>query len=104
MNKKRLDKVYKEICQQKIDEENNKNELTSENKDQIYHDIIKLMVNNKTEYNLKHMGTQQIFSNNGIQDKISSWLENEHGIKCKKEYITEDGWIHIDRYYYIAFW
>lgn len=92
--KMRLDEVLSQINKQK-----NYNILSESNKIKIYHDIVKHMVSQKFEYSLANLGEQNIFENNGIQDKIEIWLYNEHGIKCRKKYNLKN-----NTFYNIAFW
>ena len=100
---KRLDIILEKIRQQRIDEENEHDKLTTKKKELIYHEIVKAMVEGKNEYSLHKYDPEPVFKEDSLQKAICKWLEKDHGIECMKKYVDINDWSN-DMFYYVAYW
>lgn len=103
MDKTKLNEILFKIKQQRIDERDSQNMLTTKKKETIYHEIIKDMMKGKTEYSLLKYGADHIFTDPSLQRQIRDWLSEEHCLECVRVFLDNDD-LSNDKYYFKVIW
>lgn len=103
MHKTYLREILEKIRQQRTDEQDSQNMLTTKKKELIYHDIVKTMMREENEYSLYKYGAEPVFQDNSLQRQIRDWLQKDHQIECVRKYVDNDDYTN-DYCYFVAIW